>query len=103
MNDIYRENNREVIFYGIRKDVYGQSRFTFIEVLPSYRANKRTVGYVASIAKQRFPVVYAISNSEELKMAWHDLARHSHRGAEDSVVFEDFLEYLVRIGEGMKF
>lgn len=103
MMDIFKNNNREVVFYGTSKDVYGQTQFQFIDSIPRYRANMRTVGYVACVGKQTFDNVYAISNSDELREAWRELCHRSFRGPEGTVVFGDFLDYLVSNDEGRKF
>ena len=103
MMDIFKNNNREVVFYGTMKDVYGQTRFQYLDSIERYRANMRTVRYVACVAKQTFNNVYAISNSLELREAWRELCHRSFRGPEDTVVFGDFLDHLVSIDEGRKF
>ena len=101
--DIFKNNNREVVFYGTSKDIYGQTLFRFIDSIPRYRANMRTVGYVACVSKQTFDNVYAISNSAELREAWRELCHKSFRGPEDTIIFGDFLDYLVSNDEGKKF
>lgn len=103
MMDIFKNNNREVVFYGTMKDAYGQTRFQYLDRIERYLANMRTVGYVVCVSKQTFDNVYAISNSLELREAWRELCHRSFRGPEDTVVFGDFLDYLVSIDEGRKF
>ena len=103
MMDIFKNNNREVVFYGTMKDVYGQTRFQYLDSIERYRASMHTVEYVACVAKQTFNNVYAISNSLELREAWRELCHKSFRGPEDTVVFGGFLDYLVSIDEGRKF